>query len=390
MALVFTVAAPALGCLWDYDTLRDEKRGLPGMAEVLAGQWERHSRFFYQHRVAAMTAKLAARSDDWDAMDNLAVAHAKLDELDAAIAVMLDKEKRHPGQYTTASNLGTFYMFKGDLPAAIAQLKRALAINPNAHFGREEYQLRLAEFLIRANADPNAECDDFLHLRRTATDGFWGSKPATQSTTEPTTNPYDGEFIDEPFKIGFYHGRMEELGVKPNVFDGLVGMIRFGTTNSPELYFALGDLLALRGDKNLAVRAYQRALDTHHPQPAVVRRMIDAAGEMEVPRGGLDPAVIAAERAAAEGWVAEYQQFEDDLVRSGKDTDDENNYAPFYAAHGRTLSTPDSFPGDFAASHPGVGREQVAGAVGLLAIAGLIVARLVRHRRRRALLPRPE
>ena len=136
LTVLFT-AGTAAACLWDYDTLRDEKRGLPGVAEVLAGQWEQHSRFFYEHRVAGMKAKLAAHPDDWDAMDNLAVADAKLDDLNAAIAVMLDKERRHPGQYTTASNLGTFYMFKGDLPAAIAQLKRALAINPNAHFGRE-------------------------------------------------------------------------------------------------------------------------------------------------------------------------------------------------------------------------------------------------------------
>jgi hypothetical protein len=39
------LAVPASACLWDYDTLRDERRGLPGIAEVLAGQWEKHSQF---------------------------------------------------------------------------------------------------------------------------------------------------------------------------------------------------------------------------------------------------------------------------------------------------------------------------------------------------------
>jgi hypothetical protein len=45
--------------------------------------------------------------------------------------------------------------------------------------------------------------------------------------------------------------------------------------------------------------------------------------------------------------VADYQQFEDDLVRAGKDTQDESNYAPFYASHGRSLKTNDVFFGDY-------------------------------------------
>ena len=242
LAIVLAVAVPAVGCLWDYDTLRDEKRGLPGMAEVLAGQWERHSRFFYQHRVEAMTAKLAASPDDWDAMDNLAVAHAKLDDLPAAVAVMLDKGKRHPGQYTTASNLGTFYMFQGDLPAAIAQLKRALAINPNAHFGREEYQLRLAEFLVEAKAKPFLNAVDFLHVGFTGAQ--WDRFLATASTQPAAEAEQRAVYDGEQFRNMGRPSRDVMAEFKPNVFDGVAGMIRFGTQDSPELYFALGDLLA--------------------------------------------------------------------------------------------------------------------------------------------------
>ena len=96
MIFALMLALPAEACLWDYDTLRDEKRGMPGIAEVIAGQWERHSPFFYQHRVEAMKKRLDTSPGDVDAMDNLAVAYHKLGNTPAAIATMLDKEKRFP------------------------------------------------------------------------------------------------------------------------------------------------------------------------------------------------------------------------------------------------------------------------------------------------------
>jgi len=58
-------------------------------SEVLAGQWEKHSKFFYEHRVAEMKAKLAQHRDDLAAYDNLAVAYEKLGDQDSAISVML-------------------------------------------------------------------------------------------------------------------------------------------------------------------------------------------------------------------------------------------------------------------------------------------------------------
>ena len=84
------VATPALACLWDDDTLRDERRGMPGIAEVLAGRFEKHSDFFYTKRIEAMTAAIAADPKNLGAYDNLAVAHEKLGDQDAAIAVMLE------------------------------------------------------------------------------------------------------------------------------------------------------------------------------------------------------------------------------------------------------------------------------------------------------------
>ena len=53
LVISLTLASPASACLWDSDTLLDEKRGLPSVAAILAGKWERHSVFFYERRIAA-------------------------------------------------------------------------------------------------------------------------------------------------------------------------------------------------------------------------------------------------------------------------------------------------------------------------------------------------
>ncbi len=87
---------------------------------------------------------------------------------------------------------------------------------------------------------------------------------AGEQTTRPTTTNSDLQAAEEAeFNFNITVGqpaRIAAFGLKPNIFDGVTGMLRFGTDESPDLYFALGDLLALRGDKNLACRAYQRAI----------------------------------------------------------------------------------------------------------------------------------
>jgi tetratricopeptide (TPR) repeat protein len=372
--IILLITSPAIACLWDYDTLRDEKRGMPGIAEVLAGQWERHSKFFYENRVAKMKSLLAVHPENQDAIDNLGVAYFKLGDSDSAIAVMLDKEKRFPGKYTTYSNLGTFYMLKGDLDGAINCLHKALAINPNAHFGREEYQLDLAEYLQKAKADPSVLDHSFVYA----------IVNPPQAATEPATDLSDvGSLEVEEFERDRNYGnpgRFESAGLKPNIFEGVVGMLRFGTDQSPDLYFALGDLLAIHGDKNLAVRAYQRVLDLNYSHAEAVRTAMDQVQEMEVPRGGLDPAVISAERADAAKWVAAYQKFEDDLVRRGGNTEAEASYAPFYAIYGRALKTNDVFPRDYLNGNV-VQKMPVATAivVVLIALGVILILRFARR-----------
>ena len=80
--------------------------------------------------------------------DDLAAAYDKTGRDDKAIAVTLDVERKSPGRYETAANLGTFYIHSGRYEDGLKQIERAIQINPNAHFGREVYQKLLMEYLL--------------------------------------------------------------------------------------------------------------------------------------------------------------------------------------------------------------------------------------------------
>ena len=397
LVVLALLATPVAACLWDYDTLRDERRGLPGIAEVLAGRWEKHSPFFYQRRVEQMNALITREPSNLAAYDNLAVAQEKLGDIPAAIATMRRKEAIKPGEYTTHANLGTFHLHAGDLDQGIEQIRKALALNPAAHFGREEYQLKLAEFLRDRKRDPAARrYENFLGISygegadvaaaRRQIDRLLAA-PSTAPTTAPMTEPAhldEGDRNNHGWLGRGSAGKLRDLELKDNVFDGLIGMTRFGTGTSAEVYLTLGDLLALRGDKALAYRAYQRALDFGHPRAEYLRGVMKSIREVVHDSSGISPETIAGERAAADVWVKAFQDYEDGLLRAGKDVNDESVYAAFYAGHGKAqqpeaLALIDLLPKDYFARQLTIVILAVVG--GLLAL--IVVYRTIRRASRR-------
>ncbi len=338
----------ALACLWDYDTLRDEQRGLPTMLAILSGKWERHSDYFYEQRVERMSALLAQEPGNLPAIDNLAVALEKLGRVDEAIVLMQEKlalpdDGEHP-HYTTHANLGTFFLHRfgaggdrADLDRGIDHIRTALEINPDAHFGREKYQLQVAEYIRAAQDDP-AVLDRGSFVLPLILGPQWMER-LEQRLAEAGEDQQERNDALEQTRTLIEGRRSASDDLKAKLqpaIDGIVGMIRFGTGTSPHLYYALGDLLAARGDKHLASRAYLRALEFNHPRPVQVRAALKGViGYVD----GVDVDDITAdferEKADAAAWVAAYQAFEDDLVRRGVDLSDESVYEPFYAEHGQ-------------------------------------------------------
>lgn len=228
----------AHACLWDYDTFKEESLGQRELSEVLTGDLQKHSRAFYEAKVAYTRPMIDGGKAPKERYDDLAVALAKLGQLDEAIRVLADKEAKFPGEYTTLANLGTFLMMQGDLQGALAKLELAVAKWPDAHFGREVFQLQLLRHSLRVAKDPAlAQRENFLGLKMDVGEaGIRGTSQRWVPRKDRTTP------------------------VPAKAIEAMVGMIRFGEAHElPAVWSALGWALLWQGDTQLAVRAMRRA-----------------------------------------------------------------------------------------------------------------------------------
>ncbi|MBI2512800.1 MAG: hypothetical protein HYV96_12550 [Opitutae bacterium] len=72
-----------------------------------------------------------------------------------AVPVLLAIEREHPGQYATASNLGTAYELIGDLDSAKLWIAKGIERNPGSHVGTEWLHLAILEAKQKLKTDPN-------------------------------------------------------------------------------------------------------------------------------------------------------------------------------------------------------------------------------------------
>lgn len=246
LLLVLVFASPAGACIWDRDTLRMEQRQFPDALELIAGKFLRHSRAYYEWRIRDREAKLAKNPEDPAIYDDLAVAYEKTGDPLKAVSLMERKAAKWADVYETEANLGTFYVHAGNLEKGLVHIKRAIAINPDAHFGREIYQQLLIEYVLDRRKDGEMR----LPLG-------------------PAASKRDGKrfhhfvLARRAKKFGKGTNRTKQDEVQAAV-KGVLGMMRFGNHASPVLLEALGDLMGLNrydedGAKRLAARAYLRA-----------------------------------------------------------------------------------------------------------------------------------
>lgn len=181
LALLLCLPLPVAACLWDRDTPAHEAGGMPEVVAVLTGRFERNPPLFYEVRLGRIAVHLRAHPEDLAAYDDAGVACDRLGRGDEAVSWMerkrarLDRldasrpEVKEPW-YRYHANLGTFLVHRwartgagrsriAEVRAARDEIARALEINPDAHFGREKYQLLALEWI----ADPpKAEGSPYL------------------------------------------------------------------------------------------------------------------------------------------------------------------------------------------------------------------------------------
>src|SRR5687768_4983213 len=91
---VVLLPSAAIACLWDYDTLLQERSRFPDTLELITGKFLRHSKEFYEWRIQDRLKKLEAEPDNLAYHDDLGVAYDKTGQHDKAIETMLAKDKR--------------------------------------------------------------------------------------------------------------------------------------------------------------------------------------------------------------------------------------------------------------------------------------------------------
>jgi hypothetical protein len=314
-------SATALACLWDYDTLQMERLRFPAALEIIAGKFVRHSRAYYEWRLVDRQKKLEAKPDDPALTDDLAVAYAKLGRPEEGIAVLEPVLAANPQRYETISNLGTLLFFAGRLDESKEQIRRALEINPDAHFGRERFQLLLTEYLQQSeHAESGVMSADSRRTDGHALVGF------ARHVLVAKFGPVSAENAHQ-----LSPQQLEELKAATK---GVLGMMHFADHRSPILLEALGDVLLSgqmeHNSTQLAARAYLRASQVV-TDPAVserFRQMSEEAIGNHIDYNGPGAKAnlkvqLAKEVADADAWFATIEANEREWIASGRDVDAE-------------------------------------------------------------------
>jgi hypothetical protein len=242
---VLSSVPPANACAWDRDTLETEAKGVPDAIRVITGRFERNPDLYYEMRRARATRQIERTPNKLALYDDVGVACDRLHLGEEAILWMERKRIQiqklratarpgvlHAHRYRLLANEGTFiahrWLRNGANRKQISEIKRArdliaaaIKINPNAHFGREKYQLKLMEWIIKPHRISKEELPDFL--------GIYKIESAGSNTLS---------------KLGY-----------PDAVKGLSGLITLGDAwQSVDVFYALA--AALQSDNQRTSVAY--------------------------------------------------------------------------------------------------------------------------------------
>lgn len=314
-ALIFCATVPGItqACLWDSDTLATESARFPNVAGIMTGIFPRHSKEYHTWRIQQKQPLVESGKAVASDYDDLAVSQHKLGDHKAAIATMDAKEKKLPGLYETYSNLGTFYIYAGELSVAQKWIEKALAINPNAHFGREKYQRWLVMWLRERRSTLLTPEE----LQQERDNGYKGGAVGFAGFVVRQEKRIFGRSV-HPLSMT---GDQREQAIR-----GVTGMMYFADFDNPILQEALGDLLSYGEMRNRAVRmaalcylfAAEKAVDAE--DKSRLKEMAIRASN-RVPRGEEGELLKTLQTAVDQGVAMNKDVRSDELawIAAGKD-----------------------------------------------------------------------
>lgn len=258
LALVLLLARPAPACLWDSDTLATEASGQLDVLNVLVGRFDRFPPRYYEMRLERVARLIEADSSKIALYDDAGVACDRLHRSDEAIAWMARKRQvldrmpegdpvRREHEYRYLANLGTFHVHRwigagadresmDDLKKGRDLIAAAIELNPDAHFGREEYQLYAIDWLI----DPPP-------------------MPTKKNIYEWDTLRSYPDLLSEDQLRAATPAELERAT------KGLAGLVALGAAaESPDVFRTLASIFYAKGEHSMSHVASTRLFELHH------------------------------------------------------------------------------------------------------------------------------
>jgi tetratricopeptide (TPR) repeat protein len=157
-------------CTWDRDTAEMEAKGRLDIVATIVGFFPRNPPRYYKMRLDRVLEELQSDPENLGLYDDAAVAYDRLGDPTVAIDLierkkalldaMPDNDFTREHRYRYLANIGTFYAHRWisngangadltDLIKAEGFIAAGIELNPDAHFGREEYQLDYIRWVLK-------------------------------------------------------------------------------------------------------------------------------------------------------------------------------------------------------------------------------------------------
>ena len=271
---------------------------------------------------------------------------------------------------------------KKRIQESVQWIHKAIDVNPQAHFGREIWQVVLEEFLLAVLDNPDLllrydmvgnnlerRFEDFVGRGRPFDEGQWLRVAYFDNHALPMLAEEAGQYLKNPgskvdtakFRnvittVGAEMGWKEAVKTShqnPVAFDeptlGIVGMWRMGAGANPHFALALGDIMMRVGQRRIAWAAFERASrlkDGFWPDPRIREKFaqycrdLQQSMRIETERSGALGSVDQFDRdlSIGQSYQKAYQEFEAKKLANGASIDDPHFYGDFESSHGPIAS----------------------------------------------------
>jgi len=300
LLLLMLFALTAKACIWDADTLLQEKWRNHDLAKAILGEPPQpENPQPLQERIKNLEANRDENNPDW--WNNLAGAYLRLNQPATAEKFLEPIVSIFPNNYGIHANLGTAYHLLGRYQDAENEIARDLEINPDAHFGLEKYHLALLQYLVR-DAEYKKQhlyvdefSREFLRLP-----GTYYGKPGGQldlfntnaldiarinelarmlvgDSEEEKTNSWEWKEIQDLKNEGYppppYRFKWD-LATDTNFIAGVIYMAQMNP-KEPACFEMLGIAARQKRDYNLTEAAFQKAIALGSPKYEVLQEKVD-------------------------------------------------------------------------------------------------------------------